>query len=132
MLGKVKPNDNTDFRFYITSNEHVADNNNILSYKRDPNNPWVSRQAAHTDIKVPVIINQSQYNQNNTYPIVDSNNLRFGFFDINIEIINNFNNERFFPENNEFKDNQGNSLTGNLKNRTADLVYRHSRLFIYF
>ncbi|MCU9931992.1 hypothetical protein NW733_05005 [Mycoplasmopsis felis] len=39
MLGKVKPNDNTDFRFYITSNEHVADNNNILSYKRDPNNP---------------------------------------------------------------------------------------------
>ncbi|WP_322935481.1 DUF1410 domain-containing protein [Mycoplasmopsis felis] len=123
MLGKVKPNDNTDFRFYITSNEHVADNNNILSYKRDPNNPWVSRQAAHTDIKVPVIINQSQYNQNNTYPIVDSNNLRFGFFDINIEIINNFNNELFFPENNEFKDNQGNSLTGNLKNRTADLVY---------
>ncbi|WAM02372.1 hypothetical protein ONA02_00535 [Mycoplasmopsis felis] len=43
-----------------------------------------------------MIINQSQYNQNNTYPIVDSNNLRFGFFDINIEIINNFNNERFF------------------------------------
>ncbi|UWV79290.1 hypothetical protein NW072_04485 [Mycoplasmopsis felis] len=40
MLGKVKPNDDTDFRFYITSNEHVADNNNILSYKRDPNNPW--------------------------------------------------------------------------------------------
>ncbi|UWV79289.1 hypothetical protein NW072_04480 [Mycoplasmopsis felis] len=70
-----------------------------------------------------MIINQSQYNQNNTYPIVDSNNLRFGFFDINIEIINNFNNERFFPENNEFKDNQGNSLTGSLKNRTADLVY---------
>lgn len=130
MLGKVKPEDDEDHRYYVTTNQHVLDGNN----RRDgtsQTNPWVTRKMENVDIKIPVVTTKEEHQQNPRNPIVDSSNLNFGRIDIDIEPINNFFNEYIFPTQDEFKDNQGENPVG-VKSKTADVIYAIADFKFFF
>ncbi|WP_027121424.1 hypothetical protein, partial [Mycoplasma leonicaptivi] len=130
VLGKVKPSDDNDYRFFVTTNQHVFDGYKRVDYKSNTN-PWVQRKMEHVDIKIPVLTSKDKYSSDKTYPILQENNLNFGEIEIPLEPINNFNNERLFPTMSNFKDNQGNQPE-KIESRRADLVYAIADFSFFF
>ncbi|WP_029608843.1 hypothetical protein [Mycoplasma simbae] len=106
MLGKVKPGDNNDYRFYVTTNQHVWDGSwlsitndlgMVNGYKRKElighsiygsNNTNSRYNSRYVRFRIPEVIDQpSDLNAGNSEPTVVNKDAHFENIKINFDLI---------------------------------------------
>ncbi|WP_027121306.1 DUF1410 domain-containing protein [Mycoplasma leonicaptivi] len=130
ILGKVKPSDDSDHRFFVTTNEHVFDGFRRTDYT-SPTNPWVKRIMKDVDIKKPIQTTEQRHKTDKTYPLITTDTFKLGTINVPLEPITNFFNEQSFPTSDEYRDNQGDQPKSK-DSRVADVVYAIADFSFFF
>ncbi|MGZ9432668.1 hypothetical protein [Mycoplasma sp. 613B] len=147
LIGKVKPNDPNDHRYYISTAWHVW--NWDGGWRKDPfktGSWWSQQEINHRDpktniltkwfhnpvFKVPVLTDKNETDKKQ--PILEDEHKYYGYFEhiFKIEEYMNFNDESSFPTFASFRNNLGKKVANDNvdKVNNSDYWYSKADLFI--
>ncbi|WP_156926421.1 hypothetical protein [Mycoplasma leonicaptivi] len=102
VIGKVLPNNPNDFRFYITSNDHVWKTLQDATQRDKINNPTINKIDKLIDIKVPKIVDKQTATSNNSETYVSNFSTKWkNEIEYKFELISNFFDPNEFQEINK-------------------------------
>ncbi|EIE40350.1 hypothetical protein [Mycoplasmopsis canis] len=109
VLGKVKPSDEEDHRFYVITNQHVWVDLNRSDISEDGN---LTKYINDASLLVPILVDKPSNNETSVInPIYTSENKwRAKDIRFSLELITDFNTETSFPSPKDIKDGYGNTL----------------------
>ncbi|WP_322958419.1 hypothetical protein RRG49_00010 [Mycoplasmopsis felis] len=116
VLGKVKPNDPSDYRFFVTTNDHVWETFANADEIQKFNNPWITKIDKQLDLKVPRVIDKNIATNDISSTIVSDYDTKWNNeVPYEFELINNFFNHADYPQLNIFKKNDLSIASGTSK-----------------